>query len=73
VIDAVSIDPTAIYDDGALYCALGITSAALSKARRSGLLRFSQKGRRILYVGQWIIDWINADGQGPQEAGRAAS
>jgi hypothetical protein len=61
VVDAVSIDPTAIYDDGALYCALGLTAAALARARRSGRLRHSRQGKRVLYLGQWVLDWLCQD------------
>ena len=57
----VSIAPDGIYDDGALYLALGLTPATLSQARRSGELRFTRKGKRTLYLGQWVLDWIKAD------------
>lgn len=57
----VSIAPDAIYDDGALYLALGLTPATLAQARRSGGLRFTRKGNRTLYLGQWVLDWIKAD------------
>jgi hypothetical protein len=55
---AVPIDPQAIYDDGALHCELGISAAALARARRTGELRFTRKGKRTLYLGQWVLDWI---------------
>lgn len=57
----VLIAPNAVYDDGALYLALGLTPATLSQARRSDALRFSRKGKRTLYLGQWVLDWIKAD------------
>lgn len=57
----VSIAPDAVYDDGALYLALGLTPATLAQARRSGALRFSRKGKRTFYFGQWILDWLKAD------------
>lgn len=58
-----SIAPDGIYDDGALYLALGLTPATLARARRSGELRFMRKGKRTLYLGQWVLDWIKADGR----------
>jgi hypothetical protein len=58
---AVPIDPQAVYDDGALHFLLGLSSAALARARRAGELRFTRKGKRTLYLGQWVLDWINAD------------
>ena len=57
----IRIDPDAIYDDGALVLTLGLTHAAIAKARRNGRLRFTRNGRRILYRGQWIIDWLESD------------
>ena len=65
----VSIAPDDVLDDGALYLALGLTPATLSQARRSGDLRFSRKGKRTFYLGQWVLDWIKADSQ--QEATNA--
>jgi hypothetical protein len=59
--EQVSIAPDGIYDDGALYLALGLTPATLAQARRSGDLRFTRKGKRTLYLGQWVLDWIKAD------------
>ena len=57
----VSIAPDSVYDDGALYLALGLTPATLAQARRSGTLRFSRKGKRTFYLGQWILDWLKTD------------
>lgn len=59
--DKVSLAPEAIYDDGALHLAMGLTPATLARARRSGELRFTRKGNRTLYLGQWVLDWIKAD------------
>jgi len=58
---AVSIDPSALYDGGTLYLAAGITPATLARARRCGQLRFTRQGKRILYLGQWILDWLETD------------
>jgi hypothetical protein len=54
----VQIDPIRIYDDVALYDALGISSRTLSRARCRSELRFTRKGNRTLYVGQWVLDWL---------------
>jgi hypothetical protein len=67
--EKVSIAPDGIYDDGALHLALGLTPATLAQARRSGELRFTRKGKRTLYLGQWVLDWIKADSR--QGVGRA--
>jgi hypothetical protein len=53
------IDPAAVYDDAALYSALEISYQALARARREGRLRFTRKGRRILYLGEWVIEWLS--------------
>jgi hypothetical protein len=59
----VCLDPNAVYDDGALYCALGLTSTVLAKARRSGLLKFTKQGRRTFYLGKWVLEWLSSEGQ----------
>ena len=53
------LTPSAIYDDATLRLGLGLTSATLARARREGRLRFTRKGRRTLYRGQWVLDWLN--------------
>lgn len=55
------IQPDAVYLDGEVRLALGITSAALSLARRERRLRFSKQGNSILYRGQWLLDWLERD------------
>jgi hypothetical protein len=67
--EPISIKPDAVYDDGALYLSLGLTAAALAKARRSGALRFTRQGKRTLYLGQWILDWLQADDRQEVERG----
>lgn len=59
--EAISIEPSAVYDDGTLHLAAGLSPTALSRARRSGRLRFTRQGNRTLYLGQWILDWLEAD------------
>jgi hypothetical protein len=62
MLSPVPIDPCAVYDDGAVVLALEISSAALARARREGRLRYSRRGKRTFYLGQWLIDWLTADG-----------
>lgn len=61
--ETFAIDPDAIYDDGTLVLALGLTFATLGRARRAGELRYTRKGKRVLYRGQWLIDWLECDVQ----------
>jgi hypothetical protein len=72
VVEGVSLDPTAIYDDGALYVRLGLSATTLSKARRAGRLRHTRQGRRILYLGEWVVAWLRAEGQLPPEVSHAS-
>jgi hypothetical protein len=60
---AIQIDPTGIYDDTLLYAVLEVSAATLTKARRSGRLRYSRQGKRVLYLGAWILAWLEADAQ----------
>jgi hypothetical protein len=52
------IDPHAVYDDGAIVIVLDIPSTTLARARHDGTLQYVRKGRRILYLGKWILDWL---------------
>src|SRR5262245_38495031 len=70
VIAAFILDPHAVYDDGALYCALGLSAPSLARARREGRLRHTRQGNRVLYLGEWVLDWLRAEGK-RQEVARA--
>jgi hypothetical protein len=54
------IIPEAVYSEDALTQVLGLSEAALRRARRKGALRYSRPGKRPLYLGQWVIDWLKA-------------
>lgn len=54
------IKPEAIYDDGRL-ADFGLSAAALRRARAAGKLRFTRQGKRCIYLGRWLLDWLEAD------------
>jgi hypothetical protein len=66
------IHPERVYDTAALVLALDIPSAALTRARREGRLRHSRQGRRVYYLGTWVIDWLSGRA-GAQEVPHHAS
>jgi hypothetical protein len=68
---AIRIDPETIYDTSSLCEALEIGPETLARARRDGELRHTRKGRRILYTGRWVLDWITA-GVTRQEVARVS-
>ena len=57
----ISIQPDAFYDDATLNRDAGIRFASLARARKSGELRSTRRGGRVLYLGQWVIDWLASD------------
>jgi hypothetical protein len=59
--NTVSIDPLAIYTGDQLSAMLDVSEVTLAEARRSGALRSVKKGRRVLYLGEWVLDWLRAD------------
>lgn len=61
--EPISIKPDAVYDDGSLHLALGLTPSTLAKARRSGDLRFNRQGKRTFYLGQWVLEWLRQTAQ----------
>lgn len=61
MLTGISLEPQAIYDDSALYVALGLSAAALGKARRAGRLRYTRQGNRVLYLGEWVLAWLRSD------------
>jgi len=71
MIEPVLIEPEAIYDDGSLRQALGLTENTLANARRVGTLRYTRRGKRTLYFGRWIIEWLQREGYVEQRPARA--
>jgi hypothetical protein len=57
----ITIDAAAWYTDGHARLLLDLPGATLSRARRAGRLRHARVGQRILYLGQWLTDWLSAD------------
>jgi hypothetical protein len=58
MVDGTEIKPGAFYDDAAVLKLLGFDVRTQKHARDSGELRFTQKGKRILYRGEWLLDWL---------------
>jgi hypothetical protein len=63
-----TINPDGIYDDALLRSLLGVSAQTLATARRKQELRFTQKGKRTLYLGSWVLTWLE---QSSKEACRA--
>ncbi len=58
MIEPIRIEPEALYDDGSLRQALGLTPTTLAPARRAGSLRYTRTGKRIFYKGAWVSAWL---------------
>lgn len=58
-LSPITIQPNAVYEDGDIRLALGLTSTAMAKARRTGVLRFARQGNRTLYRGEWLLAWLD--------------
>ena len=72
MVSPIKIDPDSIYDDGSLVLMLDVSTATLARARRDGRLRYTRQGRRVLYLGQWILDWLAARMPLPEGGGDAS-
>jgi len=58
MVEAIHIDPDAIYDDPVLTLGLGFSLEAIRRARRAGRLKYSRVGKRTVYLGAAILDWL---------------
>jgi hypothetical protein len=56
--ELTTIQPLAVYTSDQLSTLLDVSDATLTEARRSGALRSTRKGRRVLYLGEWVLDWL---------------
>ena len=58
----ITIVPEALYTDESLQQLLGIGPGHLAAARRSGALRFVERGGRRFYAGRAVRQWLEMDG-----------
>jgi hypothetical protein len=59
----MNIEPNTVYDDDSLYSAIGLTRQTLTRARREEGLRYTRKGNRVLYLGEWVLAWLQASAE----------
>lgn len=63
MIEPLLIQPDALFDDGTLCLTMGLPSSTIAAARRNGSLRYARQGKRTLYKGAWILDWLEASSE----------
>jgi hypothetical protein len=49
------------YDERTLSQTLGVTLGSLDRARLAGDLRYSRKAGRILFLGEWVQQWLTRE------------
>jgi hypothetical protein len=59
--NTLPIHPDTVYTEGAVALALDLPTGTLRRARREGRLRYTRQGRRVLILGRWLLDWLDAD------------
>jgi hypothetical protein len=59
-LEPTRINADAVYTDVTASMALGISLSALDKGRRDGSLRFSRRAGKVLFLGSWLLQWIEA-------------
>jgi hypothetical protein len=67
--DTNAIQPTGIYSTDDLCAMLDVSPVTVAEARRSGALTSTRKGRRVIYLGEWILTWLrHADEEGRHDS-----
>jgi hypothetical protein len=67
--EVITLNPLAVYTAEQLATMLDASDATLAEARRTGALRTVRKGRRVLYLGEWVIDWLRRADDGGRHDG----
>lgn len=58
MLDTITIQPTGVYSTDDLCAMLDVSPETLAYARRLGELKATRKGRRIIYLGEWVLAWL---------------
>jgi hypothetical protein len=56
-----TIHPTGLYGTDDVCAMLDVSPETLADARRSGELRAARKGRRVIYLGEWLLTWLRQE------------
>lgn len=56
-----AIQPTAVYGSADAQRLLGISDKVLSREVNAGRVKVRKRGTAWQFLGQWLIDWINAE------------
>ncbi len=62
--DTLTIHPNAVYSTDVLCALLDVSPQTLADARRTGELRSVRKGRRVIYLGEWVLAWLRQSSGG---------
>jgi hypothetical protein len=65
--DTVTIEPLTVYTADHLSAMLDVSGATLAEARRTRALRSTKKGRKVLFLGEWVLDWLRSEEGGTDE------
>jgi hypothetical protein len=68
-VTGAKIERDAYYDTNGLCQTLGLRYGSIERARREKTLRFTKRGGRTLFRGNWIEDWL----AGAEQAAPAGS
>ncbi|MBK9383958.1 MAG: helix-turn-helix domain-containing protein [Planctomycetes bacterium] len=60
ILRGVRLDADAVFCEQDLADALGVRCSTLRRARRSGEIRYIQRGRSILYRGDAVRAWLES-------------
>lgn len=66
-----TIQHDAYYDVDVIARELGLRANAVERARKSGELRSTKRGGRVLYRGSWIDSWLSGAEQPSRELATA--
>jgi Helix-turn-helix domain len=64
--DTFTIEPNGVYGNDDVCTMLDVSPQTLAGARRTGALRAARKGRRWLYLGEWLLEWLRQP-EGPTD------
>lgn len=52
--------PTSVYRLPDLAALMGTTPRGIRRAVREERLRYSRRGNRFVFLGEWVLEWIRA-------------
>lgn len=68
-----NIRPRGVYNLRQATRATGMATSTLEREMKKGRIRVARRGGKVVFLGRWLIRWMEDGAEGPAEPGQIAA